>query len=104
MEKVKRNQEVSQYRIYYLEQPPPRKEKFRDITQGQITLEELDKFGDLKINPDNGCLYLKGNNNIWWNSVYFIIEKAVKLRSLLDFICKMWVGNNSFSVATLLTN
>ena len=89
---------------YTIRNSPPRKEKFRDIAQGQVTPEELDKFGDLEINPDNGRLHLKGDNDTRWNSVYFMIERAVKLRSPLDFICKMWVGNGSLSVAALLTD
>lgn len=74
---------------YTIYNSPFRKEKFYNITQGQVTKEDLDKFSNLEVNPNNGRLYLKGDNNTWWNLVYFIIERAVRLRLLLDFICKI---------------
>jgi len=123
-EKVSREEEIALLKVwrkinavgklrsisYMIRSSPQRKEKFRDIVKGNVTEEDLDKFGDLNVDPVKGRLAIKGRlatkgyNDTRWNSVYFMIERAICLRDALDFQCKLWVDDKTLEAEDTLSN
>ena len=48
---------------FFIRNSPRRKEKFRDVAKGEVTEEDLNKFGNLEVDPEKGRLHIKGDND-----------------------------------------
>lgn len=83
--------------VHWIRRSTQRREDFTRIASGKLLPEEEEDFGAAFFNYERGHLQLKADNDTRWNSVFFMIERAIQLRDPLDLFCFTWSRNRPVS-------
>jgi hypothetical protein len=73
--------------VHFIRRSPQRRETFLQIARGQLSEEEAREFGSVVFDRNIEGLQLCGDNSTRWNSVFYMIQRAVRLRAQVDFWC-----------------
>jgi hypothetical protein len=67
------------------------------LTKGHLTPEKAESFGDELFNSAIMGLTLKADNATRWNSVFFVIERALKLKIQIRIFCEGFLARGERS-------
>jgi hypothetical protein len=79
--------------VHFIRRSPQRRDKFVDIVKkAGLSPEALIELGDAAV--DGGFVQLVADNDSRWNSVYSMIERAIRLRDQIELFC-IWSASET---------
>lgn len=76
--------------VHFVRRSPQRRDSFAEVMAGKLTAEEVEEFGRILFDGDLSSLQLRPDNDTRWNSVFFMIERALLLRVPIELFCHRW--------------
>ncbi|EAQ87078.1 hypothetical protein CHGG_08331 [Chaetomium globosum CBS 148.51] len=76
--------------VHFVRRSPQRRDSFAEVMPGKLTAEEVEEFGRILFDGDLSSLQLRPDNDTRWNSVFFMIERALLLRVPIEIFCHRW--------------
>lgn len=78
------------YLVHFIRRSPQRRESFLEVAKGQLSEEERKEFGSILLDANTAKLQPRADNDTRWNSVYFMIERALVLKDPLEVFSVRW--------------
>jgi hypothetical protein len=75
--------------VHWIRRSPQRRDAFLSISLGTVDQEILDELGMWLVNDELKGVMVRADNDTRWNSIYLMIERALKLRPVIQVFCRL---------------
>ena len=75
--------------VHWIRRSPQCRDAFLRISLGTVDQEILDELGMWLVNDKLKGVMVRADNDIRWNSIYLMIERALKLRPVIQIFCRL---------------
>ena len=75
--------------VHWIRRSPQRRDSFLNMSLGTVDDEILDELGIWLVNDELKGLMVRADNDTRWNSIYLMIERALKLRPVIQVFCRL---------------
>ena len=90
--------------VHWINRIAQRCDDFMTATQGVRDEQKLLAFGEFLLNENHGPVRLVTDNDTRWNSVLFMIERALALKDSIEIFCWRATRDGALANEEVLTD